>query len=399
MNFDIGLRKRFWAEIDMDAARENFLHIRSRLNSETRLCCVVKANAYGHGALYLSRLYEELGADTFAVSNIEEAMQLRKGGIKGDILILGYTPAECAEYLLEYRLIQTVYSYEYAQSLSKCVLENDANARLTVHIKLDTGMGRLGFRCRNEAELNEVVAASRLGGLYAEGVFTHFALADGGESGTEYTDGQYKAFKNAVSALEERGVHFDVKHCSNSAALLDFNGYGMNMVRAGIVLYGLVPSSDIRAEHTLKPVMSLRAIVSLVKEIDKGDALSYGCTFVADKKMKIATVPVGYADGYLRANGKNKMYMLVRGKRAPIVGRICMDQLMLDVTDIDGVCMGDTVTVIGRDGEEEISAYSLAERNGTIPYEILCGVGERVPRMYMSHGKPVRIKDNIISDI
>ena len=202
MNFDIGLRKRFWAEIDMDAARENFLHIRSRLNSETRLCCVVKANAYGHGALYVSRLYEELGADTFAVSNIEEAMQLRKGGIKGDILILGYTPAECAEYLLEYRLIQTVYSYEYAQSLSKCVLENDANARLTVHIKLDTGMGRLGFRCRNEAELNEVVAASRLGGLYAEGVFTHFALADGGESGTEYTDGQYKAFKHFLKYVK-----------------------------------------------------------------------------------------------------------------------------------------------------------------------------------------------------
>ncbi len=396
---DLDLRRRLWAEIDMDAARHNFLCVRSLIGEETKLCCVVKANAYGHGALCLSRLYEKLGADAFAVSNIEEAMQLRKGGIKKDILILGYTPAECARYLIEYGLTQTVYSYEYASELDKQLSAHGEGVCLPIHIKLDSGMGRLGFSCKDGSVSEGVENVLKMQTMNTVGIFTHFALADGGESGDAYTRKQYKSFTSAVEGLKKNGIDIPCVHCANSASVLDFPEYDVNMVRAGIVLYGISPSKDIRRSSDLKPVMSLRSVISFVKEVERGESISYGCTFTAEKKMRIATVPVGYADGYLRSNGNGRTYMLVRGKRAYIVGRICMDQLMLDVTDIDGVCMGDVVTVIGRDGDEEISADMIAERNGTIPYEILCGVGERVPRFYLSGGNVLEIKDNIISDI
>ena len=396
---DLNLRRRLWAEIDMDAARHNFLYVRSIIGEGVKLCCVVKANAYGHGALCLSRLYEKLGADVFAVSNIEEAMQLRKGGIKKDILILGYTPAECVRYLIEYKLTQTVYSYEYACELDKQLSALGEDVCLPIHIKLDSGMGRLGFLCKDGTVSSDVEKVLKIQSMKTVGIFTHFALSDCGESGDAYTRRQYESFMAAVNALKNKGTDIPCVHCANSASTLDFPEYDVNMVRAGIVLYGISPSRDIRRILDLKPVMSLRSVVSFVKTVERGGSISYGCTFTAEKKMRIATVPVGYADGYLRSNGNGRMYMLVRGKRARIVGRICMDQLMLDVTDIDGVCMGDTVTVIGRDGDEEISADMIAERNGTIPYEIMCGVGERVPRFYISDGEVLEIKDNIISDV
>lgn len=396
---DLNLRKRCWAEIDMDAAKHNFLSIRSLVGGEKKLCCVVKANAYGHGAIPLSRLYESLGADLFAVSNIEEAIQLRLGGITLPILILGYTPAECAKYLVEYKITQTVYSYEYAKSLNENLAALGKGARIPIHIKLDSGMGRIGFPCKNDAALNDVLALASMENFVIEGVFTHFAVADGGEAGDEYTSAQYTNFTRFIEKLEEKGVSFKIKHCSNSAGIIDFSQYAMDGVRAGIILYGCAPSNDVRKKVALKPVMSLRAVVSHVKDIELGDAVSYGCTFVADKKMRIATVPIGYADGFLRANSENGGYMLVRGKRANIVGRVCMDQLMIDVSDIDGVCMGDTVTVIGRDGDEEVTADMIAERNGTISYEILCDIGMRVPRLYISDGEVVDIKDNIVLDV
>ena len=391
-------RKRFWAEIDMDAARENYRMLRGALPFDTRLCCVVKANAYGHGALPLASLYESLGADFFAVSNVEEAMQLRRGGIGGKILILGYTPAECAPLLAEYDISQTVFSYEYAEELARFAAR--AGARLPIHVKLDSGMGRLGFSCKHGAAdadaLDEVVRVSEMPSLIPEGIFTHFALADGGEEGEEYTAQQYRCFCEAVDALAARGVRFPIRHCANSAAMLDFGNYGMDMARAGIVLYGVVPSSEIRNKLPLRPVMALRAVISQIKELSAGDAGSYGCTFRAPHAMRVAVVPVGYADGYLRRSGEGGAYMLLHGKRAPIVGRICMDQLMLDVTDISEAAPSDVVTVIGRDGDEEITAEMLAAINQTIPYEILCGVGERVPRFYNSKGEIVHIKDNII---
>ena len=391
-------RKRFWAEIDMDAARENVRLLRELLSPSTRLCCVVKANAYGHGALFLARLYEELGADFFAVSNIEEAMQLRRGGILQKILILGYTPAECAPLLAEYGISQTVFSFEYAEELERFAAT--CGVIIPVHFKLDSGMGRLGFSCKHgegDAEaLDEIARATALPHLDPEGIFTHFALADGGEAGRAYTDFQYQAFRRAVDALAERGVSVSICHCANSASLLDFADYRLDMVRAGLVLYGVAPSAEIRNMPPLRPVMSLRAVISQVKELSAGDAVSYGCVFRAPHKMRIAIVPVGYADGYLRRCGEGGAYMLLHGKRAPIVGRICMDQLMLDVSDIPEAKPSDVVTVLGTDGGETITAAMLAELTGTIPYEILCGVGERVPRFYLSGGRVLHIKDNIV---
>jgi len=260
-------------------------------------------------------------------------------------------------------------------------------------------MGRIGFSCKDSIGLNEVEAVAKMESFVLEGVFTHFAIADGGDAGEEYTKEQYRRFTSFIDALSQKGITFKIKHCSNSAGIIDFSEYALDGARAGIVLYGYAPSNDMRKNLPLKPVMSLKTVVSHVKDIEAGDSVSYGCTFVADKKMRIATVPVGYADGYLRANGKNGGYMLVRGKRANIVGRVCMDQLMLDVTDIDGVCMGDVVTVIGRDGDEQIGADTIANLNGTIPYEILCDVAMRVPRFYISGGEIVEVKDNIVVEI
>lgn len=391
-------RKRFWAEIDMDAARENVRLLRESLAPSTRLCCVVKANAYGHGAPMLARLYEELGVDFFAVSNVEEAMQLRRHGIERKILILGYTPAECAPLLAEYGISQTVFSLEYAEELNAHAA--DAGVSLPIHVKLDSGMGRLGFDCKHGVSdtVEAVARVAAMPHLCPEGIFTHFALADGGEEGKAYTDRQYRCFRETVDALAARGVSFPICHAANSAGLLDFPDYRLDMVRAGIVLYGVAPSAQVKNMPPLRPVMSLRAVISQVKTLCEGDTVSYGCTFRAPRNMRVAVVPVGYADGYLRRCGEGGAYMLLHGKRAPIVGRICMDQLMLDVSEIPEAKASDVVTVIGEDGDETMTADLLAEISDTIPYEILCSVGERVPRFYLSGGRVVHVKDNIIEE-
>lgn len=392
-------RKRFWAEVDLDKAKLNFIKIREALSENTKLCCVVKANAYGHGAVKLASLYQSLGADFFAVSNIEEAMQLRENNIDKPILILGYTSAECAEILVEYNISQAVFSLEYAEKLNKFAVK--CGKKVKIHIKLDSGMGRLGFSCKHNmsdvTELNHAYIASSLPYLETEGVFTHFAVADEGENGREYTEKQLESFEFAVSYLERMGVKFDIKHVSNSAAISDYREHNMNMVRAGIVLYGENPSDDIENQLELEPVMSLKAVVSQVKTVEKGDSLSYGRTYVAESIRKIATVPVGYADGFRRSNSEGG-FVIVKGKKAPIVGRVCMDQLMIDVTDIDGVEEDEIVTIMGKDGNESVTAVDLAKLGGTINYEVLCAVGERVPRFYIKDGKTVSVKDNIVSD-
>jgi len=392
-------RKRFWAEIDLDAARHNFIKIREALSENTRLCCVVKANAYGHGAVQLATLYQELGADFFAVSNIEEAMQLRKYCINQPILILGYTPAECAEILAQYNISQAVFSLEYAQKLNKFAQE--AGEKIKIHIKLDSGMGRLGFSCKHNMEdtpeLNHAYMACCLPYLETEGVFTHFAVADDGDDGEEYTKKQYQSFEYGVNWLKNMGVNFEIKHISNSAAISDYSEFQLDMVRAGIVLYGENPSEDIETKLDLKPVMSLKAVVSQVKTIDAGDSVSYGRTYVAERPTKIATVPVGYADGFRRSNA-NGGVVAVHGKLVPIVGRVCMDQVMIDVSSIDEIAEGDLVTIMGVDGAVSVTAGDIAKQNNTINYEVLCAVGERVPRFYVKDGEIVSVKDNIISE-
>ena len=393
----ISTRKRFWAEIDINAAEKNFNIIKSKLNSKTKLCCVVKANAYGHGAVYLSKLYETLGADFFAVSNIEEAMQLRNNGISTPILILGYTPTSCASILAENNISQSVFSYSYAKELSKCAT-NDG-VKVKIHIKLDSGMGRIGFDCIHSREdmLKSVIDVCNMSGLENEGIFTHFALADDGEDGAEFTRLQYERFVSAVDELKQRGVEFEIKHCANSATTFEYPEYHLDMVRVGVVLYGVAPSNKVHGCEELTPVMSLKSVISMIKDIEKGDTVSYGCTFKAEKKTKIATAPVGYADGFWRSNAENGTQMLIRGQRVNIVGRVCMDQLMLDVTDVKGVKEGDYITLIGADKDELITADELAKNNGTIGYEMICAIGERVPRFYIKDHDIVFVKDNIVS--
>lgn len=393
----ISKRKRFWAEIDMNAAEKNFNIIKGKLDNKTKICCVVKANAYGHGAVYLSKLYEKLGADFFGVSNIEEAMQLRNNGIRTPILILGYTPASCASILAENNISQSVFSYSYAKELSKSAKSD--GVRVKIHIKLDSGMGRIGFDCihADEQIISTVADVCNMENLDAEGIFTHFAVADEGEDGAEFTRKQYERFNYTIEALKARGIEFEIKHCANSATTFEYPEYHMDMVRVGVVLYGLAPSKKVRGCEELLPVMSLKSVISMIKEIDEGDTVSYGCTYVATKKTKIATAPVGYADGFWRSNAENGTQMLIRGQRVNIVGRVCMDQLMLDVSEVKGVREGDYITVIGMDKNEFIGADELAKNNKTIGYEMICAIGERVPRFYIRDHEIVYVKDNIVS--
>lgn len=378
-----GFWKRLWTEINLDNLIFNFNSVRASLPCDTRICCVVKANAYGHYAPRVATELEKAGADWFAVSNIEEAMELRNAGITRPVLILGYTPAECAPILAENSISQCVYSLEYARALAAAAVA-DGKA-VSAHIKLDTGMGRIGFQYSKDGILDDIINACALEGINAEGIFTHFAISDCGASGDAFTCGQYEQFINVCNALKARGLAFEYRHCANSAAALDYAEYGLNMARVGIALYGLLPSSRIRNVPTLKPVMSLKTVVSHVKTVEKGATVSYGCEFVADRQMTVATVPMGYADGFSRSNREGGVKLLVHGEKAGIIGRICMDQMMLDVTHIDNVKMGDEVTVFG-DEELMLTADDVAAANHTINYEVICSVGKRVPRVFIKNG-------------
>lgn len=382
--------KRTWADINMDAIDHNFRAIRNALKPGVKMCCVVKADAYGHGAPMVAREYQRLGADWFAVSNLEEAIQLRRCAITRPILILGYTPPQNAEELSELNISQTVLSLDYARQLSRYAQE--ANVTVNIHLKVDTGMSRIGFLYQNperdESSLDEMETAARLPGLAPEGIFTHFAVSDDGDPGENFTLAQYDCFRKAVEAMEARGLHFAVRHCANSGAVLDYPELQLDMVRPGIILYGMEPSESIRHPLDLQPAMELKTVISQKKEIPAGATVSYGRTFTASQGTVVATVPIGYADGYPR-HFSGKAQMLVRGKRAPIIGRVCMDQLMLDVTDIPGVEEGDVVTVFGRDGDAFLPVDELAALNDTIHYEMVCLVGKRVPRIYWKHGKQI----------
>ncbi len=375
--------KRLWTEINLDNLIFNYNTLRASIDADTKICCVVKANAYGHHAPKIAQCLEEVGADMFAVSNIEEAIQLRDASIASPILILGYTPVECAKVLSDKNISQCVYSSEYARALSECASSFDCS--IDIHIKIDTGMGRIGFRAGDMNTLDDIYSVCGLPCLNPVGIFTHFALSDMGDEGRKFTLSQYKKFSTLIDHLKEKGIDFKYKHCANSAATMDYPNFGLDMVRAGIILYGLLPSDCTCNALPLKKVMSLKTVVSHVKDIEAGDSVSYGCDFTAKKRTKIATVPMGYADGFWRSNGKNAPPMLIHGKQAPIVGRICMDQLMLDVTDINDVNMGDEVTVFGIQVGNTVDDFARA--NNTINYEIVCAVGRRVPRVFIKDGK------------
>lgn len=374
--------RRTWAEIDLDAIAHNYKEIRRA--TKAKICCVVKADAYGHGAVALAKEYEELGADYFGVSNLDEAMQLRRGGISLPILIFGYTPPRDAPILSNGNISQCVYSLDYAQALAKEA--GLAGLSVNIHIKVDTGMSRLGFLYQDPARDGESIGhirqACSLKGLIPQGIFSHFAVSDEGEN--SFTHKQFSCFTRLLEELKD--IPFAIRHCANSGAIEDFPQTHLDMIRAGIILYGLSPSAEIRNPLNLKPALSLKSVISHIKTIESGATVSYGRQFTAAAPMKIATVPIGYADGYTRILAEKGGRLLIGGYSCSIVGRICMDQLMVDVSNVSGISMGDTVTVIGEDAGLRITAEEIAALRSSINYEVICDIGARVPRIYIKNG-------------
>lgn len=368
--------KRTWVEIDTSALRHNFELMKSKAEG-SKVIAVVKANAYGHSVKIVAPVLDKAGADSFAVSNLNEALELRNLGIEKPILILGYTPVEYARDLCDYKISQCVYSLDYAKELSAAAEKIFGFVR--IHIKLDTGMSRIGFDCRNEklAGLQDAITAATMPNLTLEGLFTHFAVSDRElDKDDGFTNEQYNRFVAAKKGFLAADLKPAVCHCSNSAAIINDNDKHLDAVRAGVALYGLAPSSDDNMQKGLTPVMTFKTVVSMVKTINKGDTVSYGRTFKAQKDMTVATLPVGYADGYHRTLS-NKGYVLINGQKARVLGRVCMDQTVVDVTNIKNVKVGDEVELFGK----SLHAHTLASLCDTINYELVCSVSARVPRV------------------
>ncbi len=372
---------RTWAEIDLDALEHNYHALRAMLPQGCRFAGLVKADAYGHGAVPVARKLEQLGADVLAVACVAEGEELRRAGITLPILCLGQTPLELGEDLIRLDITQGLEDLETARELSR--LAQCLRKTLKVHIKVDTGMGRLGFRWEdgdNTAVADQMAALCALPGLEVEGMFTHFAAADGDEA---YTMAQFTRFLDAKKALEERGIHLKIYHCGASSAVLHYPCTYLDMVRPGIVLYGYYTDEESRGLDGpgLVPVMRLKSRVAAVREMPAGAKVSYGCTATLERPSRLAVLPVGYGDGLPRVLS-NQLKVRIQGKLCPIVGRICMDMCMADVTDLPQVKAGDVADIYGEGLTDE--AARLAD---TIPYELLCHVTSRVPRIYWEHGK------------
>lgn len=365
---------RTWAEVDLDAIAHNFQAARDHLPADMKLLVTVKANAYGHGAVRVAKLLQDR-VDYFALAAMDEAVQLRQAGIAAPLLILG--PVMPSDYprAAKYDVALAVSSLAEAKAISACA--EDLGKKITVHFALDTGMSRIGFPCLEEA-VKEINEAARLPGLIPEGIFSHFALADSKDK--SYVNLQKSNFRRMLDLI---GVDFPIRHLYNSAAIAELEPE-YDMAREGIILYGLLPSDEVELSHIggVKPAMALRSHVSFVKRLPAGTPISYGCTYVTEKDSVIATVMAGYADGVPRLLS-NCGEVIIRGVKAPIAGRVCMDQFMVDVTHIPGVCAGDVVTIFGTDGNETITADEVAAKAQTIGYELVCGVAPRVPRVYL----------------
>lgn len=374
--------KRAWAEVSLPTLRRNYEIVKSLNSPSTEIMAVVKADAYGHGDEQIIRyLGEECGVKYFAVSNLDEAIAVRKCRKDAEILILGYTPPEYAHEISMYNIIQGVVSREYAADLAR-----NSPQPIRCHVKIDTGMGRIGLRFDTPEECAaEIIEIMGIEKVAVEGIYTHFAVADSDfPDNIAYTDRQEKFILDTYSALLEKGVRLPHVHFMNSAATCYRNSPASTLSRAGIILYGLHPDISLDIPEGLEPVMELKAVISQVKTVQPGTCISYGRTFSANKEMQVATVTIGYADGYSRLLS-SKGEILVHGKRCPIVGRVCMDQLMIDVSAVPEAASGDIVTLIGKDGEERITADDLAAIYGTIGYEVVCGISKRVPRIYIDH--------------
>lgn len=374
---------RVYAKIDLDAIAYNMEQMKQNIRPETKVMAVIKADGYGHGAVQIAEMMERWNYIWgFAVATLDEAVVLRTEGIQKPILVLGCVFPDQYMEMLKHEIRMNIYTEEMAESISRMAAREGKTAYM--HIKLDTGMSRLGFGI-NEQSAETIKRISKMPNVNMEGIFTHFTKAD--EKDKSFTKKQIQEFVWMTEHLKEKNVRFTYEHCSNSAGIIDVPEANFDIVRAGISTYGLYPSEEVdKTNVKLKPALALKSHVAFVKEIESGTPVSYGGTFVAKEKMKIATIPVGYADGYPRSLS-NKGYVLIRGKKAPILGRVCMDQFMVDVTQIEGVSFGDKVTMIGKDGNEILPVEVLSELSGRFNYEFVCDLGKRIPRVYVRDGK------------
>lgn len=374
---------RIRARIDLDAIEYNIEKMKENLPEDTKLIVVAKADCYGHGALQTTSLLSlKEYVWGFAVATLDEAIVLRRGGITKPILVLGCIFPEQWIDALENNIRITVYTEELTKVLSDLAVKIGRKAY--VHVKLDTGMGRIGFTPGKEGA-DKIEEISKLPNIVMEGLYTHFSKADEGDK--SYTMKQMEAYTWMKEELAGRGITFSYYHCCNSAGIIDLKGAGQNLSRAGISTYGMYPSEEVHKENVdLKPALELISHVAFVKWVDEGEMISYGGTYVTKRRTKIATIPVGYGDGYPRSLS-NKGYMLIHGKKAPIIGRVCMDQCMVDVTEIEDVKFGDEVVLVGRDGDEYLSVETLSRLSDRFNYEFVCLMGKRIPREYIRCGE------------
>ncbi len=378
-----------WAEINLDTIATNTKNIK-KLVGDKELIAIVKADCYGHGAVDVVPTLLENGASRLAVAMLTEAIELRENNINAPIVILGYTPLYLGEELINYDIEQTVYDLDYAKELSKIALS--LNKKAKIHIAIDTGMGRIGFLPGDDTvkTINEVY---NLEGLEVIGIYSHFSTSD--EKDKSYANEQLFKFKKVIADLKALGIEIPLKHISNSGAIIDMPETYLNGVRPGIILYGYYPSKEVSKDNlSVKPALTLKAKVAHVKELHKDMYISYGKTFKTNKKTIVATLPIGYGDGYPRALSENAK-VIVNGKFASILGRICMDQCMIDVTDIENVKTGDEVIILGGEGDLKFNADDMAEALGTINYEILCRIKSRIPRVYIKNKEVFKVRNNI----
>lgn len=378
---------RVQANVNLDAIRHNIQDARSHIADGTRLMAIIKADGYGHGATEVASAIDDL-VDAYGIAILEEGVELRRAGVTKPILILGYSPAAQYEEVIYNDITQAVFTYEMAKQLSDTAVRLGKKA--LVHIKTDTGMGRIGF-CPTEESADIVARIQELPEIEITGCFTHFATAD--EKNKTFTKKQLSDFQQFAGMLRERGISNIILHASNSAGIIDIPEANLDMVRMGISLYGHYPSEEVEREQAdLRPAMSLISYISYVKTVPAGTPIGYGSTFVSGEEMHIATIPVGYGDGYPRQLS-NKGSVLIHGQRAPIVGRVCMDQFMVDVTEIPQVQVGDEVVLFGRQKGEELSVEEVSALAGSFNYEMLCNVGKRIPRVYFMNGRQIGTRD------
>jgi len=380
------------AEVDLDAIYHNIIEMRKHIRPDTLLLAVIKADAYGHGAVAVAKALED-EVDYYAVAHLEEAEELRRYGIRTPILILGTCVPEEFEDLIRHQITINIYRLEDAKKLSETAQAMQQTAK--VHIKLDTGMHRIGFPC-NEQAVEDIKKIAALPGLELEGIFTHFAKAD--EKNKEAFEYQLNQFRYMLGVLENEGIRFPIRHAANSAAIMEAGDLELDMVRSGISTYGLYPSEEVEKDTAdLRPAMALRSRITHVKTLPAGEGIGYGWTYTTTRETKVATIPTGYADGYKRALS-NQGRVLIHGISAPIIGRVCMDQFMVDVTDVPNVKVGDMATLFGRDGNAWLPVEELANASASFNYEFVCGLTRRVPRIYTWHGKVAGVLDYLAEE-